>query len=535
MIETGAAVEAWIEALGAEGVVCDEPTLERYARTTQDSGTKPCCVLYPTSTAEVQAVVRVAEEQGVPVYPISRGKNWGYGDACAPTDGAAIVDLSRMNRIVEVNTELAYAVIEPGVSQGELYAYLERHNTGLWMDCTGAGADSSFVGNTLDRGFGHTRYGDHFLTACGMEVVLADGRVLETGFGHYPNAQASHVYRYGVGPFLDGLFCQSNYGIVTRIGVWLMPKPEAFTFFFVQVDTHEDLGPLIDALRPLRMNGLIQSAVHIGNDLRMFSTKRGYPWEEAQGRTPLPETLRATMRRDEGLGAWNAGGSITGTRAHVRATRRVLKRAVGCLGRLRFVDDRLIAIGDRVVSWLRPTGLVRKLDEQLKALKPVYGLLKGQPAVEALQGMQWRMRGALDESATDPVSAGCGLMWISPVLPMTGKAALEVMALATPVLERYGFDTLATFTMINERAMIGILNVAYDKRDAAETQRAMACYDEAVAALMPAGYIPYRVGLRGLAKVHREDDVFWEVATAIKRTLDPQDIIARGRYIPPLG
>ncbi|HJP34531.1 MAG TPA: FAD-binding protein, partial [Gammaproteobacteria bacterium] len=48
------------------------------------------------------------------LYPISRGKNWGYGDACPTTDGAAIVDLSRMNQIVEVNTDLAYCVVEPG-------------------------------------------------------------------------------------------------------------------------------------------------------------------------------------------------------------------------------------------------------------------------------------------------------------------------------------------------------------------------------------------------------------------------------------
>jgi 4-cresol dehydrogenase (hydroxylating) len=528
---TFGAIADWTQELGPDKIALTAETGDRYSRTTQDVGTCPCCILYPTAVEDVQAIVRVAGRHGVPVYPISRGKNWGYGDACAPTEGAAIVDLSRMNRILEVNTELAYAVIEPGVSQGQLHEYLKEHKTGLWMDCTGAGADSSLVGNTLDRGFGHTRYGDHFLTTCGMEVVLADGRVLDTGYGHYPNAQAARVYRYGVGPSLDGIFCQSNYGIVTRIGLWLMPEPEDFAFFLAQVDRDEDLPALVDALRPLRMSGMLNTALHIGNDLRMFSTTKRYPWEAAGGVTPLPENLRARMRHSEKLGAWNAGGSISGTKAHVRATRKAIKQALKGVARLRFVDDRLLSFGERMTRALSPFGLLTREREQLRALKPVYGLLKGQPAEEALQGTRWRLRQDPGE-LLDPLDTGAGLMWISPVLPMTGRAAREVMGIVEPIFNRFGFDALATFTMINERAMIAILNIYYDKADPNETAEAMTCYDTLVPELMNAGYIPYRVGLRGLPKVHR-DDVFWDVAQQIKQALDPGDIIARGRYIPP--
>ena len=101
------------------------------------------------------------------------------------------------------------------------------------MDATGAGLDASLVGNTLDRGFGHTPYGDHSATACGMEIVLADGSVLNTGYSHIENAKAKYCYRYGIGPFLDGLFQQSNYGIVTKIGLWLMPEPVSHTSMYM--------------------------------------------------------------------------------------------------------------------------------------------------------------------------------------------------------------------------------------------------------------------------------------------------------------
>ncbi len=526
------AFEQLRQILGADNVAIDAATLERYARTTLLEGTRPCAVLYPRSTDEVKAAVHIAREHGIVLYPISRGKNWGYGDACAPTENAAILDLSRMNKIIEVNTELAYAIIEPGVSQQQLYEYLQAHDTGLWLDATGAGLDASLVGNTLDRGFGHTRYGDHFLTACGMEVVLADGRVLNTGFGHYPNAQAGRVYRYGVGPFLDGLFCQSNFGIVTQIGLWLMPKPEAFSFFFIKVDKDENLAPLIDRLRVMRLAGLLESAIHIGNDLRILSGTGRYPWKEANGVTPLPDDVLKSMRKANGIGAWNAGGSITGTKAHVKATITSLRKAVKGLGQLILVNDQKLALGQFVVRCLNRVGLGKAMAGQLEALVPNYGLLKGIPTNEPLTGAQWRLR-TFCENISDPRDLGCGLIWASPVLPATGQHATEVMSIVKPIFVQHGFETLVTFTLITERAMIAIINVVFDKANAEESAAAERCYGALMDALIKKGYYPYRTALPGMKKIHKSDDVFWQVASQIKQALDPTDIIARGRYIPP--
>ncbi len=537
--EAAGALKAWVAALGRDHVVTDAAVLDHYARTTQDEGTQPLCVLNPANTGDVQEIVRIATEHQQVVYPISRGKNWGYGDACAPTEGAAIIDLQRMNHILEVNAELAYAVVEPGVSQGQLYDHLREHQTGLWMDSTGAGPEASLVGNTLDRGFGHTRYGDHFLTTCGMEIVLADGQVLNTGFGHYDQAKAARVYRYGVGPFLDGIFCQSNLGIVTKIGLWLMPEPEAFSLFFATVEREDQLAPLIDALRPLRLAGHLNSAIHIGNDLRVLSSRLHYPWDATGGRTPLPKSVREAVRRGEGIGAWSVGGSLAGTKEQVRGMRRRLKRVLKPLGKMMFVGDLKYSLGARVARWLHALG-ISKLHEQFASLRPVYLQMKGAPSAESVHGTQWRLRtppehDADGSSVADPLDTGCGLMWMSPVLPMTGRDAMKVLGLVEPIFERYEFELLATFTMLTERAMVGILNVAFDKAEPEETARAMECYDRCMEALIEAGYIPYRTGLRGMAKVRGTDDVFWDVARRIKEALDPGDIVSRGRYIGPLS
>jgi 4-cresol dehydrogenase (hydroxylating) flavoprotein subunit len=525
------ALGEWRSALGNDAVRTDEETLERYARSTADRGTRPACILYPESTEQVQAVVRTASACQVPLYPISCGKNWGYGDACAPMEGAAIVDLGRMNRIVEVNTDLAYAIIEPGVTQGQLHEHLTENETGLWMDSTGAGPDASLVGNTLDRGFGHTRYGDHFLNTCGMEVVLADGRVLHTGFGHYEGARAAQVYPYGVGPFLDGLFCQSNLGIVTRIGLWLMPKPESFNFFWATVEQDADMGALINRLRPLRISGVLNAAIHIANDLRLLSADGRYPWEDAKGATPLPDDLRERLRHEKGYGRWNLAGSITGTKAHVAATRKAVREVLHGFCPFGFVSDERLAVARRAIPILNGFGLGKTLASRLRTLEPNYGLLQGTPVEQPLLGTQWRLRHP-PSGPGDPLDFGCGVLWISPVLPMTGAAARELIDLVSPIFLRHGFDPLTTFTMINERAMVAVLNLAWDKAADGETEAATACYDEVMETIIAKGFIPYRTSPRGMPKLHQPDDPFWEAAAAIKDALDPQGIIAPGRYIP---
>lgn len=527
-----AALRALGDALPEDVVNTDAATCDRYARSTQPAGTRPAAVLYPVTTAHVQAIVRTANHCGLTLYPVSRGRNWGYGDACAPVEGAVVLDLSRMNRVVEVNTRLGYVVIEPGVSQQQLYDTVRRQAPGYWIDATGAGPEGSVVGNALERGFGHTPYGDHVRTTCGMEVVLPDGRVVHTGFGHYAGAKTVHVYPYGVGPSLDGLFMQSNFGIVTKAGVWLQPAPKGFAFFYLKVDNDALLEPLIERLRGLRMDGVLNSAVHTGNDLRIISSQQRYPWAETGGATPLPLPVREKLRARWGVGAWNVSGSLTGTPGQVRAARCALKQALRGLGQLVFVNDSRLAWGGRAASALARFGLGARLRRQLDALRPNYGLLKGAPTSAPLDALAWRLREA-PPSMEDPLALPCGLLWISPVVPAAGEDARNVLSIVAPRFEQHRFDVLATFTFINERAMIGIFNISFDKTSPGEPEAAARCYDEVMDALIDAGYPPYREAIQGMSRLWQPGDVFWEVVRDMKRALDPRGILAPGRYTPP--
>lgn len=531
-----ALLRALRDVCGADHVLDDPVTLHRYAASTAARSMAPRAVVLPGSHAEVVALVRLAARFSLPIYPVSTGRNWGYGDACAVGAGQLLLDMSRMNRIVRVDPELAYAVIEPGVTQQQLSDYLRDNKLDLWMDCTGAGPDTSFLGNILERGFGHSPYGNRLQHVSGMQVVLASGETLHTGFGHYPGARATHVFPYGVGPFLDGIFTQSNFGIVTQIGLWLMPKTACLNHFLCSVERHEDIGPVVDALRPLRMDGTLRSIVHIGNDLRVLSGGMVFPREQAGGNSCLPETLRLRMRQSAGIGAWMVSGALYGSDAQVAAARRAVRAALRHTAATpTFIDERKLRLGAILGRWLGQSAAGKRLRAQVALGESLFAMNRGVPNGRFLAGAYWRRRGGLPADfprRANPAHDGCGMLWVSPVLPMRGADLLAVHALADPVFRRHGFDLFVTFSMINERSLGGVLTVAFDKDDPEETARARSCYAEVFGLVMQAGYVPYRVGNQSMAELDPHADVYWKTVASLKAALDPQGLIAPGRYEP---
>lgn len=222
------AVAALRRELGAQWVITEESAgLAEYRDTFAILDAEHCApsaAVRPGSVEDVQKVMRIAGEYGVPLSPISRGKNLGFGGASPRLSGAVVLDLSRMNRIIEVDETFGYALVEPGVSFIELAEHLRENDSDFWLDVPDL-AWGSVLGNTLERGVGYTPYGDHLAIQCGMEIVLPDGDVVRTGTGALPGSRTAQLAKYGYGPQYDPMFTQSNFGVVTKMGVWLFPKP----------------------------------------------------------------------------------------------------------------------------------------------------------------------------------------------------------------------------------------------------------------------------------------------------------------------
>ena len=525
----GSALRQWTDVLGEAFVDFDSSSLRQASTATFATEPKVLGILRPADRDQVAACLRIAHRLEVPVYPISSGKNWGYGSKVPPRD-SVLLDLGRMNRILDFSEELAYVTVEPGVTQRQLHDFLVTRGSRLWMDATGASAECSIIGNTLERGFGHTPMGEHCANVCGFEVVLATGECVETGFSRFPGATTGALSRAGLGPALDGLFAQSNLGVVTRMTVWLMPAPERFEAFFFLSREEEGLAAIIDALRPLRLNGTLRSVMHIGNDYKVLTGSRRYPWDEMGGRTPLDRASMDRIRREMGIGRWNGSGGLYGTRAQVREAKRKLRRALrGKVDRLQFVDDRLLGLMQR---FARPFRWIAGWDIQqtLKVLVPVYNLLKGVPTDETMSSAYWRKKGDWP-TTMDPDRDGCGLLWCSPVVPNTGTHATAVTRLATDLLLQHGFEPQMSISLATERTLICVITISYDREVPGEDERALECYRALGRELMARGYPPYRLGISAMDWLDGQTP-FDRAVRTIKRALDPSGILAPGRYEP---
>ncbi len=524
------ALDAWTKILSTQNVIQTQDELEDAATATYATEPTVTVILRPTTTEQVQESLKIAHQYSIPVYPISRGKNWGYGSSVPTADGCALLDLSQLNRIVDFNEDLAYVTLEPGVTQQQLYEFLQKQNSRLWMDSTGSSPDSSLVGNVLERGFGHTPYGDRFSQVCGLEVVLPTGELIHTGFGRFANAKTAPLYRWGVGAYLDGLFTQSNFGVITKMNLWLMPAPEYFQAFYFSIKSDSELPNLINALRPLRLNGTIKSAVHIANSYKVLSSIRQYPWEEAGGVTPLPPQTMKEFAQSWDFGAWNGSGGLYGTKQQVAQARKLIKKALkGKVRKLQFIDDTKLRLAQLVAKqYQQLTGL--NLPEMLKLIKPVYGLMKGIPTPTQLKSGYWRKKTAPPEQM-DLDRDRCGLIWCAPVAPLEGDCATEINSITQNIFIKHGFEPLISLTLLTERCLGCILTIAYDRDVPGEDTRAMTCYEELLQVLTDSGYYPYRLGIHSMDILNRGEASYQNLLHQIKDAIDPNQILAPGRYL----
>ncbi|KAK0671597.1 putative vanillyl-alcohol oxidase [Cercophora samala] len=272
----------------------------------------------PETVDQVRELVRAANKFKVPMWTVSRGNNLGYGGSAPVVDGTVIFDLHRMNKIIEINEEYAYAIVEPGVTFIELYEEIQRRKLNLWISVPAIGW-GSVIGNTLDRGIGYTQDAAHYKQQCGMEVVLPDGDLLRTGMGVVQDSKVWPLYSGGFGPGLDGLFFQSNYGIVTKMGIQCSPAPEAYTRIIVEVPEEADLAPMVGAMSDLMRRRIVTNSPHVFGRMTVISgAARSNPevaaalGEYANFAHHIPDELVEKISTAMGLPFWTAGFALYG-------------------------------------------------------------------------------------------------------------------------------------------------------------------------------------------------------------------------------
>ncbi|HTH62830.1 MAG TPA: FAD-binding oxidoreductase [Paraburkholderia sp.] len=451
----------------------------------------------PANVDEIRAILRVANGARLPLWTVSTGRNFAYGGAAPRLSGSVVLDLQRMNRVLDVNESLAYALVEPGVSYYDLYAALRQRNSALWVDPPAAGW-GSVIGNTLERGFGYTPYGDHAATQCGMEVVLANGDVVRTGMGGIDTGTAWQLFRPGYGPSFDPMFMQSNYGIVTKMGVWLMPAPPAYLLGEIQFAREDDLGVIVDTLRALQLGGTIRHhAVIEGAIRRAASITPRARWYDGAG--PMPESAVEAIQRDLGVGRWNLHYALYGERAVIDAQRRVVERAFAAVPGVRFAAKRYAANevpqggGDRNLA--------------------------GIPTMTAFRMLDWL--------------GGPGAhVDFSPLCPAAGADALRQYALVKARAAEYGFDYYGGFTA-GGRHLHHVFAAIFARGNPDAAARAGDLLRALMSDARAAGYGVYRSHLLYMdyaaAQYGFNDGASLRLAETVKDALDPNGVLSPGK------
>jgi 4-cresol dehydrogenase (hydroxylating) len=169
------------------------------------------------------------------------------------------------------------------------------------------------------------------------------------------------------------------------------------------------------------------------------------------------------------------------------------------------------------------------LNRTLAVLRPVYGLMKGIPTDRPLASTYWRKR-TPPPASMNPDRDGCGLLWCSPVAPNDGRHAHGLTSLASEIILRHGFEPMISVTVLTDRTLSCILSLGYDRDVPGEDEKATACYRELLDRLANRGYYSYRLGVGGMSAMGR-GGAYQELLASLKHALDPNGILAPGRYV----
>jgi glycolate oxidase len=225
--------------LPPEALVTDPDVLEahRHDQAGWAPAGSPRVLVRPGSTAEVQAVLRVASALRVPVVP--RGAGSGLSGGANAVDGCIVLSLTRMNRILELDRRGLFAVVQPGVINGALKAAAAEQ--GLWYAPDPASWEFSTIGGNLATNAGGlccVKYGVTGDAVLGLEAVLADGSVVRTGGRTVKNVAGYDLSRLFVGS-------EGTLGVITEATLKLRPRPPRATTLVASFPTLVGAGAAV--------------------------------------------------------------------------------------------------------------------------------------------------------------------------------------------------------------------------------------------------------------------------------------------------
>jgi 4-cresol dehydrogenase (hydroxylating) len=477
-------------AIGAAHVSTAPHDLAAWSLCTFPWSGRPLAILSPGSAEEALACLRLAGEHGCPLHPVSRGRSWGLGSRSPPQD-AVMLDLSRLDRILEIDLTFGTVRIEPGVTFSQLQDELIRRGAEFHLPAFGGPPGASVLANALDRGEGSGAFGDRFGQLWDLDIALTTGERLRSGHGRFENPTLAPLHARPVGPLIEGLFSQASFGCVLSGCIGLAPTARHGCYLAFDIGASERLPPFVEAVRGLVRDRVVEVHDAFFWDGAKRIASSGIAADLAE--PPPPEAFRD----------WLATIAITANHEMMYNCRKAL-----------------------VIETLLPFCASFTIEEEEPAARN--SGLRGFSDGANVTSCYWA-KAALPDGPLDPDRDRCGFLWLCPVVPLTGLALARLAQLTQEAARRFGIFIMTGAEAATERACNGYVSLAWDRDVAGADARAMAAHAMLMEAFTREGFHPYRPTLPATAAMPPSRGDWAPVLARLRHALDPAGVLATGR------
>jgi 4-cresol dehydrogenase (hydroxylating) len=287
---------------------------------------------------------------------------------------------------------------------------------------------------------------------------------------------------------------------VTKIGIWLMPRPQQIAACMITLADDDALADLVDTLRPLLLEGTIQSNVVIGNAPVIASmVSERATWHQGAG--VLGDAAVEAIKKSLGLGSWNA--------------------RFGLYGRPGLLAARQAAVEEAIASIPGAAMSVRTYDGDVdpEQVHPADRAQLGVPSTDLIRMAAWR---GGEPAHTD----------FSLVCPPTGTDAVRQVQFIRARVEEYGFDYAGGFTL-NPRHAIALALVSFDKNDPGEAEAVRNLFPALIRDAAAHGYAPYRSHVAFMDLIAEQydfgDAALRRLTQTLKAAVDPSGVLSPGK------
>ena len=313
----------------------------------------------------------------------------------------------------------------------------------------------------------------HHQCMAGMEVMLADGDVVRTGQFGISNSPSAFLSRLTYGPSVEGLFLQSNLGVVTKLSLWLTPRPQAYMACAFSMPAFDDVAVMVDAFGAMKRDGTIQSCVWFTSlvETLCIGGRRGDYWA---GEGPVPDWRLEQLRDETGVGYWYARWGLYGPRRVVQAQFAEIKAVLAERAPTGTITGTLYEGGEDGAG------------VDAASVPDHHGsMFVGVPSLWSLPLINWPI--PRDREGGGRAAHGD----YAPVIPSSGKLVLEWMRASKPICEANGVELMADFFML-ERHVVLMNMFTWDQTDPEQKKKMERLYYGLYEEAKKRGYGMYR-------------------------------------------